>query len=93
MGGCSSTSVVTRVDDEPGSAVSWSWNGNPAQLTSGPRTNVDQPWLLTNRDPTTASQADVYVGYDDFGGGQTHGSPVSFGVSPVNFTVDNNAGR
>ena len=28
---------------------------------------ADQPWLLVNRDPVTATQDNVYVAYDDFG--------------------------
>jgi Big-like domain-containing protein len=92
MGNCSSTSVVTGSTTDPTASSSWSWNGNPAQLTSGSRTNVDQPWLLVNRDPTTLSQDDVYVGYDDMSAGPDARVAASFGVSPVNITVDNKAG-
>jgi hypothetical protein len=91
-GGCSATSVVSGSTTNPASAASWTWNGNPAQLTSGSRTNVDQPWLLTNRDPTNAGQTDVYVAYDNFGGAPDARVAGSFGASPVNFTVDNIAG-
>jgi Bacterial Ig-like domain (group 3) len=88
----SATSVVTGSTTDPTTAASWSWNGNPAQLTTGTRTNVDQPWLLVNRDPATASQDDVYVGYDDFGGSPDARVAVSYGASPVNITADNKAG-
>jgi Bacterial Ig-like domain (group 3) len=91
-GGCSATSVVTGSTTDPTKASSWSWNGNPAQLTSGTRTNVDQPWLLVNRDPTTSSQDDVYVAYDDFGGSPDARVAVSYGAIPVNITADNKAG-
>ena len=87
-----SSSVVTGSTTNPTTATSWSWNGNPAQLTTGTRTNVDQPWLLVNRDPATASQDDVYVGYDDFGGSPDARVAVSYGASPVNITADNKAG-
>jgi hypothetical protein len=90
--GCSATSVVTGSTTDPTKASSWSWKGNPAQLTSGTRTNVDQPWLLVNRDPITASQDDVYVGYDDFGGSPDARVAASYGASPVNITADNKAG-
>jgi hypothetical protein len=90
--GCSATHVVSGSTTNPASAASWQWNGNPAQQTSGARTNVDQPWLLTNRDPTNAGQTDVYVGYDDFGGGPDARVAGSFGATPTNFTVDNIAG-
>jgi hypothetical protein len=87
-----SNSVVTGSTTDPTKAASWKWNGNPAQLTSGTRTNVDQPWLVVNRDPTTASQDDVYVGFDDFAAGPDARVAVSYGANPVNVTVDNKAG-
>jgi hypothetical protein len=78
--------------------ASWSWNTTTnnnvttTQLTSGTRTNTDQPWLMVNRDPTTASQDDVYVGYQDFANNPHDRVAVSYGASPVNFTADNPAG-
>jgi Bacterial Ig-like domain (group 3) len=90
--GCSATTVVSGSTTNPTQASSWQWNGNPAQLTSGSRTNVDQPWLLTNRDPSNASQTDVYVAYDDFAGAPDARVAGSFGATPTNFTVDNIAG-
>lgn len=86
------SSVITGSTTDPTRASSWMWNGNPAQLTSGTRTNVDQPWLLVNRDPSTASQDDVYVGYDALNGAPDARVAVSYGASPVNITVDNKAG-
>ena len=87
-----SNQVVSGSTTNPTLAASWQWNGNPAQLTSGTRTNVDQPWLLVNRDPTTSTQDDVYVAYDDFGGSPDARVAVSYGAIPVNFTADNKAG-
>jgi hypothetical protein len=84
--------IVSGSTTDPTNAAAWSWNGNPAQLTSGPRTNVDQPWLLVNRDPGTASQDDVYVAYDDFGGAPDARVAVSYGANPTNFTTDQIAG-
>jgi hypothetical protein len=86
------TSVVTGSTSDPTQASSWQWNGNPAQTTNGTHTNVDQPWLLVNRNPTTASQDDVYVAYDHFGGGPDARVAVSRGAIPVNITADNKAG-
>ena len=88
--GCSATTVVTGSTANPSQASSWTWNGT--QLTSGTRTNVDQPWLVVNRDPTTAGQVDVYVAYDDFAGTPHARVAVSSGANPVNFAVDNQAG-
>lgn len=87
-----SNTVVSGSTTDPTRAASWAWNGNPAQLSSGSRTNVDQPWLLVNRDPTTSTQDDVYVAYDDFGGSPDARVAVSYGASPVNITADNKAG-
>lgn len=84
--------VVTGSTSDPTQASAWRWNGNPAQLTSGTRANVDQPWLLVNRDPTTASRDDVYIGYDDFGAGPDARVAVARGATPVNITADNKAG-
>lgn len=85
-------SIVTGSTTDPTTAASWTWNGNPAQLTPGTRTSVDQPWLLVNRDPTTATQDNVYVAYDDFGGSPDARVAVSYGAAPVNITADNKAG-
>ncbi|WP_137816965.1 Ig-like domain-containing protein, partial [Gandjariella thermophila] len=84
--------VVSGSTANPASAAAWQWRGNPAQLTSGNRTNADQPWLLVNRDPTTASQDNVYVAYDDFAGSPDARVAASYGAQPPNFTVDNKAG-
>lgn len=87
-----STDVVTGSTPDPTQASSWQWNGNPAQTTNGTHTSPDQPWLLVNRDPTTASQDDVYVAYDHFDGNPDARVSVSYGATPVNITVDNIAG-
>jgi hypothetical protein len=64
--------VYSGTTTNPASAAAWKW-----LLISGvtQRTNnlvpssfgsTDQPWLLVTRDPVTATQDYVYVGYDDF---------------------------
>ncbi|MBO0885277.1 MAG: hypothetical protein J2P17_34095, partial [Mycobacterium sp.] len=85
--------VVTGSTSNPSLASSWNWNGNPAQLTnSAHQGNADQPWLVVNRNPTTATQDDAYVAYDDFNGSPDARVAVSRGANPVNITVDNKAG-
>jgi hypothetical protein len=32
----------------------------------GSLNETDQPWLMTDSDPSTPSQTNTYVGYDDF---------------------------
>jgi hypothetical protein len=86
------THVVTGSTRNPTSAAAWRWNGNPAQITSGARTNVDQPWLLVNRDPNRRRQDNAYIAYDDFGGSPDARVAVSYGANPVNITADNKAG-
>jgi hypothetical protein len=90
--GAGNTRIVTGSTTDITSAAAWAWNGNPAQVTTAPRTNVDQPWLLVNRDPTTAAQDNVYVAYDDFGAGPDPRVSVSYGANPVNITQDQKAG-
>jgi len=66
-----------------------------AQLTdfNGTLGAADQPWLLTNVDPTTPGQTNTYVGYDDF-----NFSPVrtrvsaAIGTNPPDFVTDNQTG-
>jgi uncharacterized repeat protein (TIGR01451 family) len=84
--------VATGSTTDPTSAAAWQWNGNPAQVTDKAGTSPDQPWLLVNRDPTTASQDNAYVAYDDFNGSPDARVAVSYGASPVNITTDNKAG-
>lgn len=87
------TNVVTGSTTDPTSAAAWGWNGNPAQLTNTARANAaDQPWLIVGRDPTNATQDNVYVGYDDFSGSPDARVSVSYGAVPVNVTLDSKAG-
>jgi hypothetical protein len=64
-----------------------------AQLTdfNGSQGCADQPWLLTNADPTTSTQTNTYVGYDDDSGNNMRVS-VALGTQPPNFVTDNVAG-
>ncbi|MEU6576566.1 Ig-like domain-containing protein [Streptomyces sp. NPDC046805] len=92
--GITATHVVTGSTNDPTQASAWHWNGNPAQLTSGNRTNVDQPWLVVNRAPSNRRQDNVYAAYDV---GNSTPTPearvaVSYGADPVNITADNKAG-
>jgi hypothetical protein len=85
--------VVSGDTTNPAQATSWQWNGNPVQLTNNAHAGkVDQPWLLVNRDPTTASQDDVWAAYDDFAGPANAQVAVSNNAAPPNFTVDNSPG-
>ncbi|GAA1261321.1 hypothetical protein GCM10009665_58850 [Kitasatospora nipponensis] len=89
--------IVTGSTTDPTRAASWSWN-NPTptttQLTSAAGTNADQPWLIVNRDTATATQDNVYVGYQDFRNSVPHDHvAVSLhNASPVDITRDNAAG-
>jgi hypothetical protein len=86
--------VVSGDSTNPAQAGSWQWNGNPAQLTNNAHAgNADQPWLLVNRDPTTAGQDDVWSAYDDFSTNPVNMQvAVSNNAAPPNFTVDNSPG-
>jgi uncharacterized repeat protein (TIGR01451 family) len=92
--------VYSGTTTNPASAAAWNW-----LLISGvtQRTNnlvpssfgsTDQPWLLVTRDPVTATQDNLYVGYDDFNANPRDTRiAASFGVNPPNFAVDNQSGN
>jgi uncharacterized repeat protein (TIGR01451 family) len=90
--------VFSGTSTNPGSAAAWNWLvlAGVTQMTNNlvPSSfgNADQPWLLVNRDPTTATQDNVHAAYDDFSGGPDMRVAVSYGVNPPNFTVDNQSG-
>jgi len=67
--------------------------GGIAQLTdfNGSQGCADQPWLLTNVDPTTPGQTNTYVGYDDDSGSNLRVA-AAIGTQPPNFTKDNVSG-
>ena len=64
--------VFSGTSTNPASAAAWNWLvlAGVTQMTNNlvPSSfgNSDQPWLLVNRDPTTATQDNVYAAYDDF---------------------------
>ena len=90
--------VFSGTSTNPASAAAWNWLviAGVTQMTNNlvPSSfgNSDQPWLLVNRDPTTATQDNVHAAYDDFSGGPDMRVAVSYGVNPPNFTVDNQSG-
>ncbi|MGC1321970.1 MAG: hypothetical protein WA849_07300 [Candidatus Udaeobacter sp.] len=90
--------VFSGTSTNPASSAAWNWlvTAGVTQMTNNlvPSSfgNTDQPWLLVNRDPTTATQDNVNAAYDDFSGGPDMRVAVSYGVDPPNFTVDNQSG-
>jgi uncharacterized repeat protein (TIGR01451 family) len=90
--------VHSGTTTNPASAAAWNWLviGGVTQRTNNlvPSSfgNTDQPWLLVNLDPTTATQDNVYVAYDNFSGGPDMRVAVSLGVDPPNFVRDNLSG-
>ena len=65
--------------------------GNAVRTNFGGTLNKgDQPWLMTNRDPTTASQTNTYIAYTDLTGFAR--VSAALGTNPPNFTKDNAAG-
>ncbi len=91
--------VVSGTTTDPANAASWAYLllAGITQLTNNlvPTSigNSDQPWLLVNQDPLTATKDNVYVAYDDFGTNpRGMRIAVSLGVNPPNFTLDNQSG-
>ncbi len=79
----------------PDPTANFIWFEAPPGITQRTNNNVpssfgdaDQPWLLVNRDPTTASQDNVYVAYDDFSGAPDMRVAVAKGTNPPNFVID-----
>jgi len=87
--------IYSGTTTNPASSAAWNWliGGGVAQRTNSAGVGLaDQPWLLVNRDPTTASQDNVYVAYDDFTGGPDMRVAVALGTNPPNFVRDNQSG-
>jgi hypothetical protein len=93
--------VVTNNAIAP-SAYAYRIEDGAAQLTNhlvpGSLGNADQPWTLTNRDTALASQDNVYTAWDDFANSDGIDGPdmhvtVSYGVTPLDFTVDRQVGN
>jgi HYDIN/CFA65/VesB family protein len=68
--------------------------GNAVATNANGANNTDQPWLMVNRDPTTAAQDNVYVAYDNFVANPSAMQvAVALGTNPPNFTRDNSPGN
>ena len=90
----SNVDLYSGTTTDPTMAGSWSWllNMGVAQRTNSvTSTAIDQPWLLVNRDPTTASQDNIYVAYDELISNSERVA-VSLGTNPPNFVRDNVSG-
>jgi len=67
--------------------------GGVAQMTNMTGVGIaDQPWLEVERDAMDADEDELYVAYDDFGGGPDMQVSAAAGNNPPNFTVDNQSG-
>ncbi|MFJ9711275.1 Ig-like domain-containing protein [Streptomyces sp. NPDC101234] len=84
---CTQTRVVVGSTGDPANAAAWTWNGSPTAPVSGTSTTADQPWLLVNRDPSHASQDDLYVSYEDTATPPTAQVAVSSPAHPFGFTA------
>src|SRR5437868_629785 len=90
--------IFSGTTTDPASAAAWNWlviagvTQRTNHLVPSSFGDADQPWLLVTRDPTTPTQDDVYAAYDDCSVAPDMLGPVSFGVGPPNFTVDNQSG-
>lgn len=88
--------IYSGTSTDPTMAGSWSWlldmMGVAQRTNSVTSTGIDQPWLLVNRDPTTAAQDNVYVAYDELNSNSERVA-VSLGTNPPNFVRDNLSGN
>jgi hypothetical protein len=90
--------IFTGGTFNPTSAAAWNWflvggDAQPTNLENAQPPDVDQPWLLVNRDPVDPLQDNTYVAYDDFAPA-TVASRVSVarGTTPADFVWDGFAG-
>lgn len=90
----SNIDIFSGTTTDPTMSTVWNWL---VQLGVAQRTNnvttsgIDQPWLLVNRDPTTANQDNIYVAYDELNSNSMRVA-VSLGTNPPNFVRDNLSG-
>jgi hypothetical protein len=98
------SNIVSVVTNNPAAPSSFAYrvNAGVTQLTNnlapGSINNADQPWVLVNRDPALAARDNTYVAYDDFNNSDGIDGPdmrvaVSYGVTPLDFTVDRQVGN
>jgi hypothetical protein len=86
--------IYSGTSTDPTMSNAWNWllAMAVAQRTNNvTTTGIDQPWLLVNRDPTTANQDNVYVAYDELNSNSMRVA-VSLGTNPPNFVRDNLSG-
>jgi hypothetical protein len=90
------TDVYSGTTTNPANSASWNWlvtAGVTQRTNDGIGVgNVDQPWLLVNRDPVNAAQDNVYVAYDNFNGAPDMRVAAAAGTNPPNFTVQGLSG-
>lgn len=95
IGGTGTLNVFTGTTTNPANAGFWNWPvmAGVTQMTNMTGVGIaDQPWLQVARDPTMADQDNVYVAYDDFGGGPDMQVAAAPGNNPPAATLDNQSG-
>ena len=87
--------IFSGTTTDPTMSNVWNWlvqMGVTQRTNNVTTTGIDQPWLLVNRDPTNASQDNVYVAYDELNSNSERVA-VSLGTNPPNFVRDNLSGN
>ena len=90
-----SVDIFSGTTNDPTMSNVWNWlvqMGLAQRTNNVTTTGIDQPWLLVNRDPTTASQDNIYVAYDELNSNSMRVA-VSLGTNPPNFVRDNLSGN
>ena len=86
--------IFSGTTTDPTMSNVWNWlvqMGVTQRTNSVTTSGIDQPWLLVNRDPTNASQDNIYVAYDELNSNSERVA-VSLGTNPPNFVRDNVSG-
>jgi HYDIN/CFA65/VesB-like, Ig-like domain len=90
----SATDIFSASNGNPAASLfGYFLTGGNAQMTdtnAGSLNGADQPWLISNRDPIIAAQANTYVAYDNFNvNPPDERVSAAIGTAPPNFTADN----
>ena len=82
--------VYSGSTTDPANPQGWSWFVTNGITQPTNRFPPDQPWLIVNKDPSTAGAENVYVAYQS---NEMQQVAVAQAATPPNFTLDNTSGN
>jgi hypothetical protein len=82
--------VFTGSTTDPANAQAWNWFVTNGATQPTNRFPPDQPWLVVNKDPSSARAENVYVAYQS---SEMQQVAVAHAAVPPDFTIDNTSGN